>query len=77
MVKGMVTREVVVHVRVVVDAAGRVTAAEPVPGKGAVSGFLGNSAATAAKLWRFDPARADGKPVPSEVVLVFRFAPSK
>lgn len=77
MAKGMVTREVVVQVRVVVDATGRVTAAEPVPGKGAVSGFLGKSAATAAKLWRFDPAQADGKPVPSEVVLVFRFAPSK
>ncbi len=76
-VKNMVSREVVVQVRVMVDSTGKVTAAEPIPGNGAVSGFLGKSASTAARLWRFEPARTNGKAVPSEVVLVFRFAPGR
>jgi TonB family protein len=76
-VRGMLSQEVQVEIKVTVDANGRVTRAEPVASKGAIAEYLGKAAATAALVWKFEPARIDGKPAPGELILQFRFAPDK
>jgi outer membrane biosynthesis protein TonB len=42
-----------------------------------VGKYLATAAAAAARVWRFEPARQDDRPVPSELVLEFRFTPAK
>jgi TonB family protein len=76
-VRGMLSQEVQVEIKVTVDATGRVTRAEPLASKGAIAEYLGKAAATAALVWKFEPARIDGKPAPGELILQFRFAPEK
>jgi hypothetical protein len=66
-----VTRKVI-EVTVTIDKNGTVTKAEPVPQKN-ISLFLINSAVTAARLWKFQPAMRDNKPLSSESVLQFVF----
>jgi hypothetical protein len=74
-VRALLTREYIVDVKVNLDSAGRVLRAEPVRTEQNVPGYLGTSAAAAARLWRFEPARRGAVPVPSEIVLQFRFSP--
>ena len=60
-----------VAVRVNIDSKGVVKDADLLT-KG-IDGHLGRSAVEAAKRWRFEPARADDRPVASDMVLRFRF----
>jgi len=73
----MFSGEVQIQVKVIIDAAGKVTHAEPLVSKGAITEYLGKVAAAAARVWKFEPARLDGQAVPSELLLQFRFAPEK
>ena len=62
-----------VQVRVQIDAQGVVTKVTPVtPGTNA-NFRLVQAASAAAKSWVFEPAKSDGRPVPSEMVLEFHF----
>jgi|GEM_PF-2582133 len=63
-----------IDVRVHVDTRGRVTAATPVkkPRQG-LDAYLTASAVQAARLWRFEPARENGKPVPGTQTIHFVF----
>jgi len=67
------TGEVVVRVKVNVDAAGKVIAAAPVAGGGPVPQALADSTISAVKRWQFEPARRGGDKVPSDIVLSFTF----
>ena len=61
-------------IRVKIDAHGRVTSAVPVskPHSG-VESFLATRAVYAAKQWRFEPAREDGKAIPGTEIIHFVF----
>jgi TonB family protein len=63
-----------IRVAVEVDREGKVTGARPVDATDPIEKLLVPTAVRAARLWRFDPARRDGTPVPSETVVVFQFA---
>ena len=71
---GMLKKTVSVHVRITVDAAGKVTAAEPVSPAPGISQYLATNAAATARLWTFTPARRGNTPIPSELILKFDFA---
>jgi TonB family protein len=60
-----------VAVRVAIDQKGNVWDANLLSKD--VDGKLGLSALEAARRWRFEPARVDDKPVPSDMVVRFRF----
>jgi len=62
-----------VQVRVEIDAAGKVVKVTPVA-ENPENPRLVEAALEAAKAWLFQPARQDGRPVPSEMVLNFRFS---
>jgi TonB family protein len=61
-------------VRVHIDEQGRVTSATPVvkPQQG-LDSYLSKSAVQAAWLWRFEPARENGKAVPGTQTIHFVF----
>ena len=63
-----------IDIRVHVDEHGRVTSATPVlkPKKG-LEAYLAASALQAARQWRFEPARENGKPVPGTQTIHFVF----
>ncbi len=66
-----ITGKIKVQVKVDVDAAGNVTQAtlhSPGPSK-----YFARLALESARGWKFEPAQADGKPVPSEWMLRFAF----
>jgi TonB family protein len=65
--------DIVVRVRVNVDADGKVVAAEPVGGGSPVAEALADSAISAVKHWQFEPARRGGDKVAGDVVLSFTF----
>jgi len=57
-----------------VDERGSVTRAELVEKTGPVSwSVAAEPALQAARAWRFEPARRDGRPVPSSALVTFRF----
>ena len=60
-----------VDVRVRVDQSGNVRGAELLTGEPQT--VLASAAQAAARQWRFEPARVNGREVPAEVVLSFRF----
>jgi protein TonB len=72
-VRRSITGEVVVRVRVNVDAAGRVVAAQPVGNSSPVADALADSAISAVKRWEFEPARRGGDKVAGDIVLSFTF----
>ena len=72
-VRRSITGEVVVRVKVNVDAAGKVIAAEPVGSGSLVAAALADSAISAVKRWQFEPARRGGDKVASDIVLSFTF----
>lgn len=72
-IRSMMKADVQMGVRVEIDAAGRVTDARIVTRGGPPSDFLAGAAVNAAKMWRFEPATLEGKPVPGEMILNFRF----
>jgi TonB family protein len=67
-----ITGEVVVRVKVNVDAAGKVIAAETVGGT-AIPEALADSTISAVKRWQFEPARRGDVKVPGDIVLSFAF----
>lgn len=73
-VRPRLTTPVALDVRVEIDARGRVTSAAPVvkPRK-SLEAYLAGTAVKAARLWRFEPARENGKPVAGTQTLHFVF----
>jgi hypothetical protein len=67
----------VISVRVAIDAAGKVTRAEVSPGSVPVAGqkadYLRAAALGAARSWLFRPATLNGKSIPSEFIIDFKF----
>jgi protein TonB len=63
-----------IRIRVQIDARGRVVGATPLQRTVANYPFV-DSALSAARMWTFTPAVENGKPVPSESVLTFKFTP--
>jgi TonB family protein len=72
-IRRSITGEVVVRVKVSVDAAGKVIAAEPVAGGSLIPEALADSTISAVKRWQFEPARRGGDKVPGDIVLSFTF----
>jgi TonB family protein len=70
----VISQEISIRVAVEIDREGRVRDARPLNDKDATERLLATNAVKAARRWRFNPARRDGMPVPSETVLVFQFA---
>lgn len=69
-----VREETRVDVQVQIDQYGRVTAAH-VRDEMQYSGGLRNATLQAAKQWVFDPAKSDGKNIPSDHTIEFQFHP--
>lgn len=63
-----------IRIRVQIDAAGRVVGAIPLQRTVANFPFV-DAALTASRMWIFTPASENGKPVPAESVLTFKFNP--
>jgi hypothetical protein len=63
-----------VEVHVKIDGEGNVTEAVPVNAENPFKKILGPHSAQAALLWKFEPARVNGRQVPSELTLRFSFA---
>jgi TonB family protein len=76
-VRAMVVGKSEVDVRVQIDTAGRVVAAEPVATDGSLDRYLGTAAVSAAKLWTFQPAQAGDQKIPATLVLRFTFEPGR
>jgi protein TonB len=75
-IKSTITTDNTVAVRVHIDKSGRVVGATAASASGPVATSLVRYAVAAARQWRFQPARRNGKPVQSERVLEFLFRPS-
>jgi hypothetical protein len=65
-------REAEIEIVVLIDANGRVTGTRLPPETG-LRAHLAEIAKGAARDWQFSPARLDGKPVPGEYLLRFKF----
>lgn len=73
-IRPRITGTIPVDVKVHIDEHGRVTSAAPVvKAHGGLDAYLSQSAVQAAKLWRFEPARENGKPVPGTQTIHFVF----
>jgi protein TonB len=73
--RSLVQNNTSVDVKVRIDEQGRVIASTPVNSVSSLQRLLGPTAAQAAILWRFAPARRNGAPVESESILKFDFQP--
>lgn len=69
----LATQVTQVHVRVSIDANGRVKEAVPEPNGKDANGLVASAAVTAARQWVFQPAMLRGRPVPAEHLIVFDF----
>jgi periplasmic protein TonB len=63
-----------IQVKVEIDAEGRVTKATPLQ-VNARNFALVDPAVRSAESWHFDPALENGRPVPSDMIVAFRFVP--
>lgn len=72
-VRQLFTTEVQVEVTVQIDERGTVTDARIASMKGATSGLLAGSVLNAARRYTFTPAQRNGRAVPGEMLLSFRF----
>jgi len=66
------TRQTLVQVKVSIDQNGKVVQAKAIPLDN-VSIYLLNAATNAARLWKFQPARRNHEPIPSEMTVQFVF----
>ena len=69
----MIPAALSIEVKVEIDKEGRVVSATPVDLVTPAQKLLAPEAAQAARLWRFEPARRNQEPVPSEATLKFDF----
>lgn len=76
-VKAMISRQIDVQVRLQIDEDGNVVAARESHPGGSLAQTLGRIAVDTARLWRFEPARQDGRPVASVMTIQFTFGPQK
>ncbi|MFN0104239.1 MAG: hypothetical protein ACKV2U_19410 [Bryobacteraceae bacterium] len=76
-VRGMLSSHASIEIRVRVDAAGKVTAAEPLAISGSMGKLLGAAASSAARMWTFEPANDGRRNVPGELTIQFTFVPDK
>jgi TonB family protein len=67
----MTTEGFSITVRVEIDSGGRVVSADPVDARTPAQRLVAPAAAEAARSWRFEPARRNEQPVPSEALLKF------
>ena len=67
------TGEIVVSVRVDVDASGNVVNAVALKKGDRIADYLAGLAVNAARRWQFEPARRGPNPVPGEAVVNFTF----
>jgi hypothetical protein len=67
----MTTERFSITVRVEIDSGGRVVGANPVELRTPAQRLVAPAAAEAARSWRFEPARRNEQPVPSEALLKF------
>jgi outer membrane biosynthesis protein TonB len=74
-IRGMVTSEAEVQVKVQIDEFGRVVRVDTHASTGPVSRFLVSATQEAARLWRFAPTMRENQPVASEMVLIFHYRP--
>jgi hypothetical protein len=75
-IRARIAERVVVPVDVVVSPSGQVTGVTPEGDGDGLYRYLANRAATAARQWRFSPARSkEGKPVATKKTIYFDFAP--
>lgn len=65
--------EVPIDVKVYIDNSGKVEYAELLSDATARNNNLASLAVFTARRWEFEPARADGRPVPSQMILHYRF----
>lgn len=72
-VRRSIKEDVVVRVRVDVDATGKVTGARPVETGNPVAEALAQAAVSSIKRWQFEPAHRGSDKVPGDVVLSFTF----
>src|SRR5262249_54680558 len=73
-IQARLTAKVIIPVDIQIDAAGKVVAAKPRETGNELYGYLATRASTAARLWRFRPARdKKGHSVPSTKTLYFVF----
>lgn len=74
-VRRRITSDVLINVRVYVDAGGRVQFAELLSNGTGANRDLASLAVFAARRWQFAPANSNGKAVPGQAVLRFHFGP--
>ena len=72
-VKALIASETQIDVTVSIDLGGRVTGAQVTSTRGAAARLVASEAIRAARLFRFQPARENGRAVTSKMVLTFRF----
>jgi protein TonB len=72
--KAILTSPRVVQVKLELTATGEVKKATVIPSKGSIP-TLDEAALRAAKEWRFRPASINGRAVPGEAIVQFRFSP--
>ncbi len=70
-------RPLPIDVKVYVSESGRVKSADLLSSVDGQHEFLASAAVVAARRWNFTPARAAGEKVPGEMILHFRFEPSR
>jgi hypothetical protein len=75
--RGTVLTATSVQVRVGIDESGNVVTVTPLPEERAAPPLIMKSALDAARMWKFKPARSNDQPVPSEMILEFRFRPNQ
>lgn len=76
-VRAMLTREIYVDVRVNLDATGRVISAKAEASDGPMAGFFIAPAVEAARRWKFQPGRLGNRNVPADIVVRFKFSPTR
>jgi len=73
--RALISREIVIDVKVSIDETGRITRAEASPGEGLLQNSLAKLAVEAARLWKFQPAREGNHNKPGEIRIQFQFGP--
>jgi TonB family protein len=73
-IKPRIKDAIPIDVRMHIDAEGRVTSAAPVAKQpSGLHAYLAGRAVEAARRWRFEPARQNGRPVPGTETIHFVF----